>query len=117
MSNIFNNFTQSKFHESNFTNVMKTMKNVRIAFAKFKSNIILWGHITDEKIDIVNDYSFVKDITVQSKDEIGLILAHSRVSRIYYQWKIHITDSFVFHKICTFNIFSKKKFISFFNFI
>ena len=87
---------------SSINSLLKTMKNVKLAFRKLKGNTFMGSqrHITDEKIEIVNDYSFFRANTVQSKDEMALSVAQSKASRFYYRWKIYITNSFLFHKIC-----------------
>ena len=71
-----------------------------MAVKKLKSNTIFKSprYITDKQIDIMNDYAFCKDNTVKSKDEIRLLLAHTKASRIYYRWKIYLTNSFLFQK-------------------
>ena len=76
------------------------MKNVSIALRKLKNNTVFKSHknLTDDQIEIVNDYAFCKENIVQSKDELKLLLAQSMASRIYYKFKIYITHSYLFQK-------------------
>ena len=76
------------------------MKNVTLAIKKLKSNTIFKSphSLTDQQIEMVNDYAFWKEITIKSKDEIRLLLARSKAVRIFYKMKIHLTKSFFFQK-------------------
>ena len=73
---------------------------------KLKNNTMFKSpkHITDQQINLVNDYAFWKENTVQSKDEIKLLLAQTKASRIYYKYKIYIGNSYLFQKASKKNI-------------
>ena len=55
-------------------------------------------HITDQQIELVNDYAYWKEKNVKSIDELKLLLSQSKASRIYYKCKIFLNDSCLFQK-------------------
>jgi len=81
-------------------NLLTTVKNVSIAIKKLKNNTVFKSpkNLTDQQIEILNDYAFCKENTVQSKDDFKLLLAQSMASRIYYKFKIYVTHSWLFQK-------------------
>ena len=83
-------------------NILTTFKNVTVALKKLKDNTIFKSpkYMTDQHISIVNDYAFCSDNAVQTKDEIRLILANSKASRMYYKLKIYVSSSLIFQRAC-----------------
>ena len=83
-------------------NILTTVKNISLAIKKLKSNTIFKSplNMTDQQIEMVNDYAFCKETAAKSKDEIHLLLAQSRASKIYYRMKIYLTNNFLFQKAC-----------------
>ena len=88
-------------------NILTTVKNISLAIKKLKSNTIFKSPInmTDQQIEMVNDYAFCKETAAKSKDEIHLLLAQSRAAKMYYRMKIYLTNSFLFQKACKKSIF------------
>ena len=78
-----------------------------MAFKKLKGNTIFKSskYLTENQIDIVNDNAFCHDNVFQSKDQIRLLLAKSKASRMFYKWKIYIINSLLFQKSRTYFFF------------
>ena len=78
-----------------------------MAIKKLKGNTIFKSskYLTENQIDIVNDNAFCHDKVFQSKDQIRLLLAKSKASRMFYKWKIYIINSLLFQKARTYFFF------------